>query len=228
MLDMARSKKKPTGSHKATAVAQEDVRSAVLAAAVRLISKGGLANLSMREVARAAGVSHQAPYHYFEDRESILAALCEQGFTILSERLEKARDPEASPIERFTALARAYVEFGLDHAALFQLMFRPDVVDIERFPAAKECGGRAFSVLVLAVQDCVDAGLFPGKSQQGLVVLAWSFAHGLACLLLDGPLAMKVPDAAVSRDTVLDETVAVMQSLLVAAAAKPTTPKRRR
>lgn len=192
----------------------EDVRSAVLAAAVRLIAEGGLAKLSMREVARAAGVSHQAPYHYFEDRESILAALCEEGFTILSERLEKGRDPSETPIARFTALARVYVEFAFDHPAMFRLMFRPDFVDIQRFPTCKASGDRAFAQLYSAVQDCIDAGLFPGRSQQGLVVLGWSLAHGLACLLLDGPLAMKVPDAAVAQETVIAETLGVMRGLL--------------
>jgi AcrR family transcriptional regulator len=201
----------------------DDVRTAVLAAAVRLIGEGGLAKLSMREVARAAGVSHQAPYHYFQDRESILAALCEEGFTILAERLSKGRDPDATPIARFTALARIYLEFAFDHPAMFRLMFRPDMVDIERFPRAKACGDRAFAELIATVQDCIDAGLFPGRSQQGLVVLGWSLAHGLACLLLDGPLAMKVPDVAVAREPVITETLAVMQGLLESAVrAKPT------
>ena len=203
----------------AAAASHEDVRTAVLAAAVRLIAEGGLAKLSMREVARAAGVSHQAPYHYFEDRESILAALSEQGFTILAERLEKARDPSETPIGRFTALARVYVEFAFDHPPLFRLMFRPDFVDMDRFPDAKACGDRAFLQLFAAVEDCIKAGLFPGRSQQGLVVLGWSLAHGLACLLLDGPLAMKVPDAARAKEQVVNDTLAVMRSLLEASAS---------
>jgi len=198
--------------------AHDDVRGAVLAAAVRLIAEGGLAKLSMREVARAAGVSHQAPYHYFEDRESILAALCEDGFNILGERLSKSRDPNSTPIVRFTSLARVYVEFAFDHPAMFRLMFRPDMVDMQRFPDAQACGDRAFNELIAAVQDCIDAGFFPGRSQQGLVVLGWSLAHGLACLLLDGPLAMKLPNAALARETVITETLAVMQGLLENAA----------
>lgn len=211
---------------RATTTPEDDVRGRVLTAAVTLIDKVGLAGISMREVARAAGVSHQAPYHYFEDRESILAALCEEGFTILAERLSKGRDPTETPIGRFTALARIYVEFAFDHPAMFRLMFRPDMVDIQRFPSAKACGDRAFAELITAVQDCVDAGLFPGRSQQGLVVLGWSLAHGLACLLLDGPLAMKVPDAAVAQENVIAETLAVMRSLLESAARPQTQPSK--
>ncbi len=216
-MTRARTDLHPRGAAKVTALVHEDVRSAVLGAAIRLIGEGGLAKLSMREVARAAGVSHQAPYHYFEDRESILAALCEEGFTILADRLEKGRDPSETPIARFTALARIYVEFAFDHPAMFRLMFRPDFVDIQRFPTAKACGDRAFVQLYSAVQDCIDAGLFPGRSQQGLVVLGWSLAHGLACLLLDGPLAMKVPDAALAQETVIAETLDVMRGLLESA-----------
>lgn len=204
--------------------ADEDVREAVLAAAVRLIDDGGLANLSMREVARVAGVSHQAPYHYFPDRESILAALAEDGFRRLADRLEKARDPEIPAVRRLTSLSRVYVEFALDHPSLFRVMFRPDFVDMDRFPRAMECGDRAFANLPVAVAECIEEGLAPTPSAQALVVTAWSFAHGLACLILDGPLAAKLPETANARDHLIDEAVRAMESLL---SNSTTTPRRR-
>jgi AcrR family transcriptional regulator len=206
------------GSRKTQSVppASDDVRSSVLAAAVRLIDEGGLARLSMREVARAAGVSHQAPYHYFEDRESILAALAEGGFNILADRLEKARDPGEPPVARFAAMARVYVEFAIDHPSLFRVMFRPDFVDMGRFPHAKACGDRAFAPLPAAVADCIQAGLPAEPSPQALLIMGWSLAHGLACLLLDGPLAKVLPEAAQARDALVSETIAAMQRLLEA------------
>ncbi|MBX3225092.1 MAG: TetR/AcrR family transcriptional regulator [Labilithrix sp.] len=191
----------------------DDVRGGVLAAAVKLIEKDGLAALSMREVARAAGVSHQAPYHYFEDRESILAAIAEEGFTVLAQRMENAVDSEAAPAERLATLGRVYVEFACDHPALFRVMFRPDFVDAGRFPRVRTCGERAFATLPAAVQACIDDGLPVEPSVQALMVLAWSMAHGFACLLLDGPLALKLPDAVEHRDALIRDVATAMQAM---------------
>ncbi len=214
---------------KKPATVPDDVRGRVLAAAVKLIEKDGLAALSMREVARAAGVSHQAPYHYFEDRESILAAIAEEGFTVLAQRLENAVDnTDDGPTERLAMLARVYVEFACDHPALFRVMFRPDFVDAERFPTMRSCGARAFDMLPVAVQACIDAGLPPEPSVQSLIVLCWSMAHGLACLLLDGPLAMKLPDAVKERDALIREVVDAMSALIEARIAQGRSSGRHR
>src|SRR4051794_3541622 len=100
----------------------DDVRARVLDAAVKLIDKVGLAGVSMREVARAAGVSHQAPYHYFADREAIFAALAQQGFETLAEHLEKTIQGSAPAVDRFVDAGRIYVEFAFEHPALFRIM----------------------------------------------------------------------------------------------------------
>ena len=202
----------------------EDVRGRVLAAAVKLIEKEGLAALSMREVARAAGVSHQAPYHYFEDRESILAAIAEEGFTILARRLENAVDPDVPTAERLATLARVYVEFAVDHPALFRVMFRPDFVDMERFPKTRECGERAFAPLPAVVKACIADGLPAEPSVESLIVFCWSMAHGLACLLLDGPLQIKMPDAVKERDVLVRDVITAMRSMIEARAAEGRHP----
>lgn len=195
----------------------DDVRASVLAAAVKLIDKGGLASLSMREVARTAGVSHQAPYHYFADREAILAALVEEGFTILANRLEEAHDPRAAAAENFSALGRAYVHFALDHPSLFRVMFRPDFVEHERFPSLRASGDRAFASLPKIIEECMREG-FPAKpSAEAHVILNWSLVHGLACLILDGPLAIKVPaSGSERRDGIIDDVMSAMRGLIEA------------
>lgn len=194
----------------------DDVRGRVLNAAVKLIDKGGLAGLSMREVARAAGVSHQAPYHYFEDREAIFAALAEEGFKILTLRLENSIATDELAVDRFVRAGQTYVEFALDHPALFRIMFRPDMVTMERFPGARACGEQAFEIVPRLVQACIDDGLPAEPSVQALVVLAWSLPHGLACLMLDGPLAMKVPETVAAREAITRDVMAAMRALLVA------------
>lgn len=163
----------------------ETLKERVLDASIQLVAESGLAGLSMREVARRAGVSHQAPYHHFADKAAIVGALVERGFTMLADRLEAARD--AGPAERALERAgRAYVHFALEEPVFFRLMFRPELSGAHGPPSGE--GARAFAVL----QSLVDARVEPRARQarrDALVSMHWALVHGLATLLLDGPLA---------------------------------------
>ena len=126
-----------------------DLRQKVLKASLTLIEEGGLDRLSMREVARKAGVSHQAPYHYFGDREAILAALAGEGFSRLGQSLVRAAAEAGSePVKAVEAMGRAYVEFALRNPAYFQAMFRADAVPLDRYPDARKREDEAFGKLV--------------------------------------------------------------------------------
>src|ERR1700754_3165024 len=89
--------------------AKDDVRAGILQASLALMNEGGLSALSMREVARRAGVSHQAPYHYFADRESILAELVRDGFDKLTGYLEDSLTQVRDYDESIVAMGEAYV-----------------------------------------------------------------------------------------------------------------------
>lgn len=135
-------------------------RSAVLAAAARLIEKEGIAGLSVREAARRAGVSHNAPYRHFRDRDSLLAGLAEEGVVLLRKALDGRSGRE---------LGEAYVRFALAHPQRFRLMLRAGAhtVLLERFAAA-----------------------FAGVSEPRLAGLAaWSLVHGMAELAISGCVA---------------------------------------
>ena len=163
-----------------------DLRSELLRTSRQLLDESGPSALSMREVARRAGCTHQAPYHYFANREAILAALVHEGFDELADRLASAHEGLESKDLRaiLTASGNAYVEFALRHPGVFRVMFRPDVCDPERFPEVVQAGGRARGELARLVKVVLgdDAPL-------EVEVLFWSGVHGLASLLLDGPLA---------------------------------------
>lgn len=184
-------------------VPEGDLRARVLAASVALITEEGLGALSMREVARRAGVSHQAPYHHFPDRESILAAIAGEGFLHLAEALERALGTKAPAGERLRAGGRAYVDFARAHPAHFRVMFRPELVDLEAYPEGKAQADRAYQALEQLVAGVVEDGGWPAAEAQGLVLVAWSFVHGLSSLVLDGPIAKTLADveleAAVER-----------------------------
>jgi AcrR family transcriptional regulator len=193
-----------------------DLRQRILQASVELIEDEGLAKLSMREVARRAGVTHQAPYHYFADREAILGEIAEQGFRMLTERVERdvIRTEHRSVAQRISAMARAYVEFACAQPAHFRIMFRPELVNMERCPGADAQGDVAFSTVTRVVHEAVQAGLPAVPSEAALVAMLWSFAHGLACLVLDGPLAKKQEVAEPGFE--VNQVIAALQAMLEA------------
>ena len=163
-----------------------DLRSELLRTSRELLDESGPSALSMREVARRAGCTHQAPYHYFTNREAILAALVCEGFDELADRLAVAHEGLGGADLRAVLVAsgNAYVEFALRHPGVFRVMFRPDVCDPERFPEVVEVGERARHELARLAKAVMGDG-----AQLEAEVLIWSGVHGLASLLLDGPLA---------------------------------------
>jgi AcrR family transcriptional regulator len=173
-----------------------DLRQKVLDASLALIEEGGLDRLSMREVARKAGVSHQAPYHYFEDREAILAVLAGEGFSKLGQLLaHSGAQSGLEPAKAVEAMGRAYVEFALRNPAYFQAMFRADAVPLDRYPEARKREDEAFGKLVEGIGYA-----FADQStevRQAIAVACWAMVHGLATLVLEGSLArkLKIPKA---------------------------------
>ena len=163
-----------------------DLRSELLRTSRQLLDEFGPSALSLREVARRAGCTHQAPYHYFANREAILAALVCEGFDELADRLAVAHDGLGSADLHAVLVAsgNAYVEFALRRPGVFRVMFRPDVCDPERFPEVVQAGQRARRELARLAKAVMGDG-----AQVEAEVLIWSGVHGLASLLLDGPLA---------------------------------------
>jgi AcrR family transcriptional regulator len=190
-----------------------DLRQKVLEASLALIEEGGLDRLSLREVARKAGVSHQAPYHYFGDREAILAALAGEGFTRLGESLVRAAAEAGSkPVKVVEAMGRAYVDFALRNPAYFQAMFRADAVPLDRYPEARKREDEAFGKLVEGIgQAFADQ---PVDVKRAIAIACWSMVHGLATLILEGSLARKLGVAKARQREVANEVIGTFTRLL--------------
>jgi AcrR family transcriptional regulator len=146
-----------------------DLRAAVLGAAGKILEKEGPAGLSVREAARRAGVSHNAPYRHFPDREALLAAVATEGFSLLQESLENRTGRE---------LGEAYVRFALEHPQRFHLMFG-GAIPAGKYPELQQHARATFATLQGAF-----AGL--GTEAEFAAAAAWSLVHGLAQLMLDG------------------------------------------
>ena len=171
----------------------EDLRRTLLDASVDLLASQGLEGFSMREVARRAGVSHQAPYHHFHDREAILAEIVTEGFQQLRARMLESMAVAKTAGDRLTAIGKAYVGFALDQPAHFKLMFRSEMVSAEKHDEARACANSAFDLLVSTVDTVVRENR--GKPDPALVLAAWSLAHGVATLLLEGKLQKQVGES---------------------------------
>jgi AcrR family transcriptional regulator len=169
-----------------------DVRRQVLDAAIKIIETTGAESLSMREVARQAGVSHQAPYHYFKDRSGIFAAISQEGFTALANAFRQvhAEGTLATTSPAKTGLT-AYLRFAREHVGHFRVMFRVEISGLSSHPAAKQCAEEAFAELLTMVARTIGHSADPQDALTFALTL-WSQAHGLATLLLDGPLESKL------------------------------------
>jgi AcrR family transcriptional regulator len=189
-----------------------DLRQKVLKASLALIEEGGLDRLSMREVARKAGVSHQAPYHYFNDREAILAELAGEGFSRLGQALSRAADQAGSePAKAVEDMGRAYVEFALRNPAYFQAMFRADAVPLDRYPEARKREEETFGRLVESIGQAFANQ--PDEVRQSIAVASWAMVHGLATLILEGSLARKLKIPKARQGQVANEVIGTFTRL---------------
>ncbi len=170
-----------------------NLRRALLDAAMELVREWGIDGFTLREVARRAGVSHAAPYHHFEDRAALVSALVVESFELFERAFrEAAASTPGTHLDRIRAIGRAYVRFAFDDPARFTLMWRPELRTLEDDSPVDEAGLASYQVLV----DEIAAGQNAGEIVDGDVGLlslsAWSAVHGLATLMVDGPLRGQV------------------------------------
>lgn len=174
-----------------------NLRAALLAAAERALRRGGAADLSLRELAREVGVSHAAPRRHFADKQALLDALAEHGFAQLGRELEAAVAGHDAPFcERLTALARAYVRFATERAALLEVMFagkhRPGAT------AAREASERAFAAPLALIADGQASGDVVFGDAERVSLAVWATVQGLASLSAAGLLSDRDLDALVA------------------------------
>lgn len=168
----------------------QTLRDRVIKAAVKYIADSGPDGLSFRQIAADAGVSHQAPYHHFGDRSAIFTEIAREGFQKFTEVMSSpARRDEDSNLS--VRLCERYVDFALTNKGYFRVMFRSDLCQMDESPETQRAADEAFDTLLVAVGEI----LGPSASIDEIRVQAtamWSGAHGLATLLIDGPLERKI------------------------------------
>ncbi len=162
-----------------------DLKATILGHAATLVAERGADGLSLRELARAAGVSHAAPAHHFTDRRGLFTALAAEGFQLLTSALAAAR-PD------FVAAARAYVRFALDHPGHYEVMWDRSLYDAgdPELAAAQAAAGAELDRGVATLTDP------RAKTQPAEAALAaWALVHGFSSLWLNGAIARGEPAA---------------------------------
>ena len=175
-----------------------NLREALLDAALRLISEVGPTAFTLREVARRAGVSHNAPYRHFRDRDELMAAVSTQGYEELTRALLEAGDHESRALAQLQAAGLAYVRFALRRPEHFTVMFdapaskpseklcfNPAKMKI-KYPQAAEAAEQSFRTLMNYVAACQQEGALPAGDTKQLALLTWSIVHGIAKLAITG------------------------------------------
>ena len=166
-----------------------NLRQTLLDAAVALIGEVGPRAFTLREVARRAGVSHNAPYRHFAGRAELLAIVAAEGCDRLTLSMQNAMAPAGSPRERLVLCGCGYVEFALRWPQHFLVMFDLPHPAIE-CPDAKAAGGNAFQVLLECVAAAQRSGDLPAGELMPLAWTAWSLVHGIAKLAISGNLPL--------------------------------------
>lgn len=156
-----------------------DLRRALVAAALALMTETGETEPSLREVARRAGVSSGAPFHHFPNKESLLAAIATEGFEGLESAIASTATAPAAA-ERLAERLSTYMAFATDHPAHYRVMFSPRLAGDAPVPEAQEAAMAAFGHLVAAIGEV--RGPEPPAATVIAAVAAWSLAHGFVTL----------------------------------------------
>jgi AcrR family transcriptional regulator len=205
-----------------TAGASEDapyhhgaLRDALLEAAERVLERDGLSGLTLRAVAREAGVSHAAPTHHFGDLTGLVSELAAIGFRQFNAAMTAASAAGTLPVEKAMAPAKAYVAYAQAHPGMYGLMFRAERLDMTR-PSLHEAASASFAGLAGAIgasrhEQIHEEAL--SLEQAAAIARAWSLVHGFTMLLLDNRLSdilrrlPKGTDAETLLDAMLKSTV---------------------
>ncbi len=190
-----------------------DLRRALIEAAEQAIDQRGADQLSLRAVARDAGVSQTAPYRHFENKDALLLAVAENGFALMAMRMAQILGDEfADEQERSIALGTSYVHFAVEYPNRFRLMFGPRIgLIISGSDGLSDSS--AFGMLVQAIRQGQDSGQYRAGDPAEIALPSWSMVHGLANLVVDGLVPVNGESTASIRDLVRVCSLALLRGI---------------
>ena len=184
-----------------------DLRAACIQAGMDLVEERGPEAVTIRGVARLAGVSHQAPLHHFRDRDALVHEIAERGFGMLIDRLDRELPAGARPAVALRAYGLIYVSQAVEHPGLFRLMFAP---------SDEPTGTAAYRRLIDLCDAAQVAGELAGRDPLRLAMLMWGLVHGIAALYtsmgLERGLSGQPTDPCVATGHALDDLLGALSA----------------
>ena len=181
-----------------------DLKNALIKAGVEILAKEGVGGLTLRKVAKRAGVSHSAPYAHFKDRQSLIAAISTEGFRKLYNELDAAVSAYAdNPKAQLLEAVWAYVQFAMNNTDTFKIMFSGVLEKEKDYPSFVEISGKTFERVVEIVQSCQNVGILRPGASELVAVSVWGQVHGIISLALEGQISHRVLDRFTLRDILL-------------------------
>lgn len=164
-----------------------DLKNTLIQAGVEILSEEGVGGLSLRKVAQRAGVSHNAPYFHFADKQALIAAISTEGYRILYEQLVMIRQTyQADPRRQLVEAAFMYLRFAQTRPAHFKVTFSNAVEREEAYPNLVAMADNLIGELIQIVDACQKAGILHPAPAGAMAVSVWSAVHGFTSLYIDG------------------------------------------
>jgi AcrR family transcriptional regulator len=172
-----------------------DLKNSLVSAGITILAKEGVPGLTLRKVARKAGVSHAAPYAHFSDKQALIAAISTEGFRRIYNSMDAAVASYVDdPLRQLIAGAWAYFQFGLNDPDHFKVTFSGVLEKEKDYPAFVEISQQTFGRVVVIVEECQRKGILRAGPPDVLAVSIWAQLHGLVSLLIEGQISHTVLD----------------------------------
>jgi AcrR family transcriptional regulator len=205
-----------------------NLRAEMIQRGTELLKLRGAADLSLRELARLAGVSQMAPTHHFGDKGGLFAAIATEGFHILMQMRLAGLKGGMTKEERLRVVMRTYVRFALERPELFHLMFGSHIANKPKYPELMEASTASFQFLSNSIAEFMSDHASLGRPPRFSAIVVWSGMHGLATLLSDRESGFcQVPSDLIDEvcDTAVSVLLSGIKNPLVHAATRGKRPR---
>jgi AcrR family transcriptional regulator len=170
-----------------------DLKQALIFSGMKILKDEGVNALTLRSAARAAGVSHSAPYSHFKDKQALLAAISTMGFNDLYDRITSTiSEFRNSPRELLTETGWTYIQFAVSEPNCFKLMFSGILEDEHSFPEFMGVVQKTYHKLVEVVEICQAGKVLHSGPLEESAIAVWSLVHGFVSLYLEQQLPGRV------------------------------------
>ena len=183
-----------------------DLRQKIIDEALSWIEQENIVSLSLRGIARRLGVSHNAPYRHFPDKESLLVAIAEIGFIQLHRALEQASKRFKNARQNLETIGVEYVRYAIENQAYYRVMFS-DLQLCEKYPDLDRVSQQAFAVLLDAIETGQNAQIFIPEDSLQLAHVCWSLTHGVSMLAIDRQTTISDLDDIIELARIATKTV---------------------